>query len=225
MKNLAIITARSGSKGLPGKNIKLLNGKPLIAYTIEAAITSGLFDEVFVSTDSFEYAQIAETFGAVSYPLRKQELSMDTSSSCDVLLDVINDIKPGYTNFCLLQPTSPLRDAQHIQEAFNIFMKQEANAVISMVQMDKSPNIINTINDNGTIDGFLKVDSAKYARQNEVNYIPNGAIFWVNCDYYNKYTDFYKENAYPYIMDKKSSLDIDDIFDFKLCQIMLDSVN
>lgn len=222
MRNIAIIPARSGSKGLKDKNIKELNEIPLIAYTIKAAIESEIFEEVYVSTDSEQYAEIAMNYGASAVPLREAELSSDKSSSGEMIMDIIKNKKVGYDNFVLLQPTSPFRNAIHIKEAYSIFEEKKANAVVSLCKSEKSPNIINTINDNGTIDNFLKVNSATYARQNEENYIPNGAIFIVNVDYYIKYNDFYKENCYPYVMNKITSVDIDDKLDFMFCEMLIE---
>lgn len=220
MKILAIIPARSGSKGLKNKNILKLNEKPLINYTIEAALKSNIFDEVFVSTDSEEYAQIAEACGAVAHPLRSEELSTDTSPSSAFLIDILQK-KSEYDTFVLLQPTSPFRNEYHIKDAIELFNQKAANAVVSMVKSDKSPNIINTFGDDLCIDGFLKVDSKNYARQNEVNYIPNGAIFICRSEYYLKHIDFYNSKSFAYVMDKISSVDIDDELDFKFCELLL----
>lgn len=123
MKNIAIITARSGSKGLPNKNIRLLNGKPLMAYTIEAAIKSNMFDEVFVSTDSEEYADIAKEYGASVPFLRSQENAGDSSSSWDVVKETIENYKElgkVYDTVALLQPTSPLRRAEDIVAGYKL---------------------------------------------------------------------------------------------------------
>lgn len=220
MKNLAIITARSGSKGLPDKNILPLEGKPLIAYTIEAAVKSELFDQVFVSTDSEEYAQISEKYGALAHPLRPEALSGDKVGSMDVLLNVLETF-PRYDNFCLLQPTSPFRDAENIREAYALFEEKGASTIVSMVKSDKSPNIINKINENGTITDFLKINQKSYARQNEEYYLPNGAIFISKVADFIKDQNFYGEKSYPYIMSKEKSIDIDDIYDFELAKILM----
>ena len=122
MKNLAIIPARSGSKGLVDKNIKLLDGKPLIAYSIEAALQSGVFDMVMVSTDSEKYAEIAWNYGAQVPFLRSAETSSDTASSWDAVAEVIENYRKlgtVFDTFMLLQPTSPLRTAQNIREAYD----------------------------------------------------------------------------------------------------------
>lgn len=219
MRNIAIITARSGSKGLEDKNIKLLGGKPLIAYTIEAAIESKCFDKVFVSTDSVIYATISERYGADAYPLRPKELSGNTVGSVAVIEQVLKE-NEGYTTFCLLQPTSPFRTAKDIVNAYNIYRRKKALSVVSMVASDKSPNIMNLLNSDGTITNFLKIDQKSYQRQNEKFYMPNGAIFISNCSNFLKISGFYGEKSYPYIMGKKESLDIDDKYDFMLAELI-----
>ena len=111
-KKIAIIPARAGSKGLPDKNVLMLLDRPLIAYTIEAAVSSNLFDKVIVSTDSERYKTIAEYYGA-EVMLRSAELSSDTATSYMVIEDVLKN-NPGYEIIALLQPTSPFRTANHI---------------------------------------------------------------------------------------------------------------
>jgi len=128
MKKIAIIPARSGSKGLPNKNILMLGNKPLIAYTIEAALKSREFERVIVSTDSLEYKYIAEKFGAEVF-MRSEELSNDKASSFVVIEDVLNKIETTVDYFVLLQVTSPFRNENHIKESIKLFgeyTKQEA---------------------------------------------------------------------------------------------------
>ena len=123
MKNIAIITARSGSKGLKDKNIKELNGKPLMAYTIEAALESKQFETVMVSTDSEEYAKIARKYGAEVPFLRSEKTSSDEAGSWDVILEVLEnyaELGKMYDTVCLLQPTSPLRKVDDIINSYKI---------------------------------------------------------------------------------------------------------
>ncbi|MDG6126096.1 acylneuraminate cytidylyltransferase family protein [Lactococcus formosensis] len=220
MKNIAIITARSGSKGLPNKNILDLGGKPLIAYTIEAAIKSSMFDKVFVSTDSEEYAKLSENYGATAYPLRPASLAGDKIGSIDVLLNVLEN-NQGFDTFCLLQPTSPFRTSEDIRSGYNLFINKNAKSVVSLSESDKSPRIINKINEDGTIFDFLKLDENSYARQNEKYYIPNGAIFISDIAEFKSSKSFYGKKSYPYIMSKEQSIDIDDRYDFELAKIIL----
>ena len=134
MTNMAIILARSGSKGLKDKNIKLMNGKPLIAYSIEAAKNSGLFDVVHVSTDSQKYADIAAENGADEPFLRSEEMSSDTADSWDAVLEVLKRYKELGKDFdmvTLLQPTSPIRTGENIKNAFEIFIARIVSSFVA----------------------------------------------------------------------------------------------
>lgn len=221
---LAIIPARSGSKGLKDKNIKLISGKPLIAYTIEAAIKSNAFEEVFVSTDSKEYSEIAKKYGAYVPFLRSEQLSGDTALTNDVIEDVLLNLKnmgKEYDSIMILQPTSPLRDEEDIKNAIKLFNEKKANSVVSMCECDHSPLLSKNLDETMKLDGFLS--NLSKVRRQDMNrfYRLNGAIYLVKVDYFLKYKDFYKEKSYAYIMDKRKSIDIDDIYDFKFAEILM----
>ena len=135
MRTLGVITARSGSKGIKDKNIRNLNRKPLIAYTIESALQSQYIDEVMVSTNSENYADIARKFGANVPFLRSEKNSTDTAKSVDVLLEVLDEYKKigqEFDNVVLLQPTSPLRTCRNLNEAFQLFYDRNADSVVSV---------------------------------------------------------------------------------------------
>lgn len=222
MKNIGIIPARSGSKGLPGKNIKIFNNKPLIAYTILAALDSGIFDQVVVSTDSHEYAEIAVKYGAVVPFLRSKKNSTDNASSYDVICEVLDYYKHRgvtYDTFCLLQPTSPLRNARDIVNAYSIYEKKKATSVISVCEVDYHPDICNTLPADGCMNGFLDKHTQKKGRQLlERSYRINGAIYISECEIYVSTGDFYQEKSYSYIMDKERSFDIDNWLDFYIAE-------
>lgn len=148
MRSIAIIPARSGSKGLPDKNIRPLNGKPLLAYSIEAALASGLFDTVHVSTDSERYADIARQYGADEPFLRSAETSSDTASSEDAIREVLRryeEMGQRFDAFMLLQPTSPLRTADDIRAAFGVMEEKQAESVVSVCEVEHSPLWCNTL--------------------------------------------------------------------------------
>ncbi|WP_370546870.1 cytidylyltransferase domain-containing protein [Edwardsiella tarda] len=211
---IAIIPARSGSKGLSNKNILMLLDKPLIAYTIEAAILSGLFSRVIVSTDSLEYKRIAESYGA-EVILREDRLSSDTATSFMVIEDVLNRIT-GFDYFVLLQPTSPFRSALHIQQAILAFESQtKFNYLVSVVESDKSSNLIRAIDDDLSLKHFDS-DFRCYRRQNKKEYTPNGAIFIGKPAHYLNKKSFFGHDSLAYFMDKIDSVDIDDRLDFEL---------
>lgn len=153
---LAIVPARSGSKGLKDKNIKKLSGKPLLAYTIEAAIESNIFKEIIVSTDSEVYADIAREFGARVPFLRSAALADDSASTNDVITEVLGWVNTGdLKQFMLLQPTSPLRTVNDIICALNLFTEKKANAVVSLCEVDHSPLYTGEVPNNLCIDSFL----------------------------------------------------------------------
>lgn len=227
-KILAIIPARSGSKGLKDKNIKDLNGKPLIAHTIEVAKKSNLFLDIIVSTDSEKYAEISRKYGAIVPFLRSEELSSDTASSTDVILDVLKkmeDLGKKYDSFILLQPTSPLRTIKDLQGAYKLYQEKRANAVISVCEMEHSPLWANTLSEDMSMDNFLNKESNKIRQKLDTYYRINGAIYISNTEYFIKHKNFYYEKSYAYIMSKKNSIDIDDEYDFKIAEYLISLKN
>ena len=225
MKNIAIITARSGSKGLKNKNIKLLNGKPLLAYSIEQAIDSGCFDVVFVSTDSKEYAAISKKHGAEVPFLRSEETSSDKASSWDVVKEVLcnyNKLGKTFDSFMLLQPTSPLRTKTDIKNAFKLMEEKKANSVVSVCEVDHNPNSFLKLNASLNMSAVLKKRDNNIRRQDAEKYYRfNGAIYLAKTEYFLKYKNVYDSKCYAYIMDKKKSIDIDDEIDFKLAEVLM----
>ncbi|WP_265445366.1 cytidylyltransferase domain-containing protein [Acetivibrio straminisolvens] len=225
MKNIAIIPARSGSKGLKDKNIKLLNGKPLLAYSIEAAKESGLFEEITVSTDSVKYAKIAEEWGANVPFLRPAELSNDTASSWDAVKYVIEkyrELGREFDTVALLQPTSPLRNSTDIIKGYEIMEKKSANSVIAVCEAEHSPLWMNTLPKNHSMAGFIRPDIANIPRQSIPTYYRiNGALYIVKVEYLMNCQNIYSDKSYALIMDKENSIDIDDIFDFKIASLIL----
>lgn len=168
MKRLAIIPARSGSKGLPDKNIRLLAGKPLMAYSIEAAGDSGLFDQIYVSTDSEEYKKIGEDYGASVPFLRPESLATDTASSWDMVkqaLSVFDEMGETYDEIALLQPTSPLRSPEDIRAAHALMEEKAAKAVIGVCPMEHSPLWSNTLPQDGSMAGFIRPETLGLGRQ------------------------------------------------------------
>jgi CMP-N,N'-diacetyllegionaminic acid synthase len=225
MDNLAIIPARSGSKGLKDKNIKLLDGKPLTAYTIKAALDSGMFSEVMVSTDSEMYADVARKYGAKVPFLRSVRHSSDTASSWDVVKEVLLKYQSKGMNFdtvTLLQPTSPLRTAQDIRNAFIVMQNQHANAVVSVCEVDHSPLWCNTLPKSDSMDHFLPKDLIMKGRQKlDTYYRINGAIYLVNVSYLLSSQTIYDYGCFAYKMDKKHSIDIDDLLDFQIAEVLI----
>ena len=225
MKKIAIIPARSGSKGLPNKNILMLGNKPLIAYTIEAALKSNEFERVIVSTDSLEYKYIAEKFGAEVF-MRNEELSNDKASSFVVIEDVLNKIETIIDYFVLLQVTSPFRNENHIKESIEIFENSisEYDFLVSMQKSDKSSSLIKPIYDNGTLEEY-NIDYSNYSRQKYDEYYPNGAIFIGKVKEYLEQKHFFGKRSKAYFMNKEDSIDIDDSLDFEIAITILNKKN
>lgn len=225
MRNIAIIPARSGSKGLKDKNIKLLNGKPLLAYTIEAARDSKLFDEIMVSTDSKEYADIAKKWGAHVPFLRSEVLSNDTASSWDVVKDVLkkyNEQGEDFDTVTLLQPTSPLRTSNDIVQGYTVMNDKHANYVVSVSEMDHSPLWSNVLPQDHSLENFLNKEHTGKPRQQLPSYYRiNGALYIVKTDYLMKADDIYKEKSFATIMAKENSIDIDDEIDFIIANALI----
>lgn len=220
MKKIAIIPARSGSKGLKDKNIKNLCGKPLLAYTIEAALNSNIFDEVIVSTDSNEYGKIAESFGA-TYFERSKELAEDSSPTYVVIEDILNKIN-SIEYFVLLQPTSPLRNEKHIKEACDKFELNydKYDFLVSVKEAEHNEDLVKQIDEDNSLKNFNK-DFSNYKRQGSKYYEPNGAIFIGKPKQYLEHKHFFGDKAIAYYMNKKDSIDIDDEIDFKIAETLI----
>lgn len=224
MKKLAIIPARSGSKGLTDKNIKEIQGKPLIAYTIEAAQKSEIFDEIMVSTDSQKYAEIAEAYHASVPFFRSKQNSGDTASTWDTVREVIKQYKQQgryFDIFCLLQPTSPLRTYVDIQKAFKVYKEKKAISVVSVCECEHSPLWTGTLNQEHELTDFISKEGTNQRQKHEIYYRLNGAIYIMNTEAFLNGQDLYGEKSYAYIMNKNRSIDIDDEYDFCLAEYLL----
>lgn len=224
MKNIAIIPARSGSKGLPDKNIKNLNGYPLLYYAVEAARNSGLFAEIMVSTDSEKYADIARQSGATVPFLRSENNSCDNASSWDAVKEVLeNYLKLGkqFDTVCLLQPTSPLRTADDIVNAYKLLKEKEADAVTSVCECDHSPLWCMTLNEDGYLGDFRK-SLADLPRQKLRQYYRfNGAIYVRRIEDDKSSIRLLDNNEFAFVMEKSRSIDIDTVEDLEYAKFML----
>ena len=229
MKSIAIIPARSGSKGLPDKNIRQVNGKPLIAYTIEAALQSGCFETVHVSTDSEKYAEIARQYGADIPFLRSEALAGDTSSTWTVVSEVLEKYAASgklFDAFMILQPTSPLRTEQNIREAFQLFKEKKAASVISVCEADHSPLKYKTIPASGSLEHFSDRRADRPRQQIEKYYLINGAMYLVRITGKTHFpSDVYADNSFAYYMNRIDSIDIDDEQDLLLAEYLLSRRN
>lgn len=220
-RNLAIIPARSGSKSVKNKNIRKFNGKPLMAYTITAALNCGLFEEVMVSTDSEEYAKIAEEYGATVPFMRSRTTSTDIASSWDMVQEVLDGYEKQdrtFDSFCLLQPTSPLRTSDDISKAYQLFTDKADVAVVSVCEMEHSPLWSGKLTDDKSLDGFITRASMGNRQQNGKYYRLNGAIYIISVKAFKEDSFFYRKGSYAYIMSQIKSVDIDTEVDFRIAE-------
>ncbi len=222
---LGIIPARGGSKGLPGKNIKELHGKPLIAWTIEAGLDCELIDELIVNTDSDEIAEVARQHGGRVPFLRPAELAGDTASTIDVLRHTLQWYEERDRRFelvLLLQPTSPLRSAADIQGALRLFRDKKARAVVSVCPVEHHPHWSNQLPEDRCMAGFLRPQVINKPRQQLPKYYGlNGAIYLAAVDFLMAHGSFFGERTYAYVMDRERSVDIDTAMDFQLAELLL----
>ncbi len=225
MKNLAVIPARSGSKGLKDKNIRKLHGKPLIAYTIEAAMQSGLFEDIVVSTDSERYARIATDYGANVPFLRPDELATDEASPWDVVRDVVvkyQELGKDFDTVALLQPTSPLRTSSDIIAGYKKMIEMNANLVVSVCEVDHSPLWSNILPEDFSMADFLRPNLVSTPRQSlETYYRINGALYIIKVSHLKASNNLYDCRSYAIVMSKKHSVDIDDEIDFLVAEAIM----
>lgn len=225
---LAIIPARGGSKALPRKNIKKLNGIPLIAYTLLAANKSKYIKRIVVSTDDNEIAYISKTYGGEIPYIRPSKLADDTSPTIDSILHMIDylekkqDYCPDY--ILLLQCTSPLRNTQHIDEAIEKLLNSDFDGIASICEAEVNPYWTNVLTKD-KLQYFIKEGKQITRRQDlpEI-YRCNGAIFLAKTEVLKKEKTFELENLTGYIMDEYSSIDIDTELDFKIAEVIMNTI-
>lgn len=225
-KTLAVITARGGSIGIPLKNIKLLNNIPMINYTIKAALQCRYIDEVIVSTDYNEIADISIKAGALVPFIRPAELSTDYAKSIDVVIHAIKHYEEEnstkITHLILLQPTSPLRTAKDIDAAWETYHNTGADSLQSVVETNDHPYYLREIRE-GLLVNYNKEELRKDLRRQDLEqvYRVNGAIYIASRDLIMNSRTFVGDKNAAYIMTKERSIDIDDMLDFQLAEMLL----
>ncbi|RKI37730.1 acylneuraminate cytidylyltransferase family protein [bacterium D16-51] len=226
LKSLAVIPARSGSKGLYDKNIKLLNGKPLLAYTIDAALNSGIFDRVMVSTDSEAYAGIAKKYGAEVPFLRSEENSADMVSSWDVVKEVLRryleEFKIQFSDICLLQPTSPLRTGKDIIDGYSLYRQKNAGAVTSVCECEHPPAWSMVLPEDGSLKEFRK-NLISMPRQGYEKYYRLNGAFYIRGVSYEDGIKIIDNREFACVMERNHSVDIDTIEDFEYAEFLIDN--
>lgn len=213
---LALIPARGGSKGIPGKNIKEFNGRPLIAYTIAAARGSGYVDTVVVTTDSAEIAEIAERYGAEVPFLRPPELARDTSKTIDAVVharDAMEALGRLHDVIVLLQPTSPLRRAEEIDAAVETFFSHGGLGLASVSEVSENPVLTRRIDKSGVMHPILPISSTVRRQDMPQFWHVDGAIYINRADDLTPETSL-NDNPIAFVMPKLRASDIDNIEDF-----------
>lgn len=223
MKTLCLINARSGSKGVPGKNIKLLNGKPLIAYSIDVAIKSHLIERVIVSTDAQEIADVAKAHGAEVPFLRPPELATDSAKQIDAMVHAITLLEQAgahYDYICVLQPTCPLRSIADVNGALQLLIESKADSVITITEVGgRHPRTLYTKEQNNKIKPYLESDTGGVLRQNfEDLFWRTGAVYAMKRDILMEQHSLYGADIRGYLMPEDRCFNIDSPFDWALTE-------
>ena len=222
---LAIIPARGQSKRLPRKNMLVLNGKPLLTWSINAGLESKYIDKVVVSSDDDEIIQIASKYD-VGIVKRPDVLASDTASTFETLKHAIENCDK-FDYIILLQATSPLRNAKHIDKAIELLDSKNAEAIVSVCETSHTPLWSNVLPEDGSMNNFLTEDVINKRSQDlEVHYQLNGAIYICNTDRFLSNKSFFlKEGIYAFKMQKIDSIDIDDKLDFIIAESLMQERN
>jgi CMP-N,N'-diacetyllegionaminic acid synthase len=221
---LAIIPARGGSKGVPRKNIKQFAGKPLIAWTIEAARQSHLIDHLIVSTDDLEIADVAKSYGASVPFLRPPQFATDEAAGIDPVIHAIEQL-PGYEYIILLQPTSPLRTTEDIDNSITKCLAESATSCVSITEATTHPYSCFSLIKNTHLRPVIQ-SAEKYVRRQDMPqyYALNGAIYIASVEFLVKNRTFVGEETGIFIMPKSRSIDIDDTEDFAMAEFLMSNV-
>lgn len=224
---LGIIPARGKSKALPHKNIKPIRGKPLIAWTINAARKSRYLDRVIVSTEDETIRQIARNFRADTPFLRPKHLATDNAKTIDVIFHALNWLEDKgelYDLVILLQPTSCLRLSKDIDNSIELLFSKEAKSIVSVCEVEHHPHWANTLPKDHSMERFLNPKILNKNRQALPRfYRLNGAIYLAYTDYVKRKNGFFGKETLAYIMPKDRSIDIDEDLDFRIADFLLRS--
>lgn len=228
---LCTICARGGSKGVKNKNIKELNGKPLIAYTIEQAKNSGLFEHIVISTDSDNIASVAKQYGAEVFFKRSEEMASDTAGKLDVIKDAFKRSEEYYNRtfdyLIDLDATAPLRSVEDIINSFNQFKENNNDNLITAMPSRRSPyfNLVEQDKD-GKVYLSKKLDGAVVRRQDAPkSYDMNASIYIWKRDVILDESSIFLENTGLYLMPEERSIDIDNELDFEFVEFLMEKKN
>lgn len=221
MKLLGLIPARGGSKGIPGKNLKLLNGKPLIAYTFESALGSQLLDEIHLTSDADDIIELAKKYEIGVPYKRPANLSGDTASMVDVVLYHIEWLMKANLFFdaiVLLQPTSPIRHKGTIDDCIKMFLKSKANSLIAVSEAVQHPYELFTVK-NKKLE-FINQD-VQFRQAYPPYYFITGSIYIIGTDFFLRERKFFDNDSAIFIVSPEEAIDIDDMWNFNLAEYYL----
>jgi len=221
LKSIAIIPARNNSKRIPHKNIKLFLGKPIIAYVIEAALKSGIFDDVIVSTDSPEIAEIAKKYGASVPFLRSEKNADDFATTSDVLLEVLNKLNENHadiTNVCCIYPTAVLINEFHLKKAWHQFENAKFDSVISATRF--SFPIQRGFKDcNGKLEMLWPENKTKRSQDLEIIYHDAGQFYFFDVENFLVNQQLFTDNIGYVLLSDYECQDIDNPEDWEMAEI------
>ena len=220
---LAVIPARGGSKGVPRKNIRVVVGKPLIAWTIEAAKKSKYIDRLILSSEDQEIIEIAKNWGCDVPFVRPLEIAQDNTPGIDPILHAIKEV-PGFDYVMLLQPTSPLRSTKDIDLSLEKCLYEDAPSCVSVTIPDKSPYWMYTLNDDHQLIPLLSAENYSTRQSLPMAYALNGAVYVAKVSFIVKGRSFVGQGTTAYIMPKERSIDIDDEIDFKMFEVLIENI-
>lgn len=221
-KSIAVITARGGSKRIPRKNIKEFCGKPIIAYSIEAALKSGCFDTVMVSTDDEEIAEISRDYGAEVPFMRSAETASDFATTADVLLEVIQEYKKmgiDYDYLCCIYPTAPFITPKRLQEAMDIMLEKQPPEIIPVIPFSYPPQRCFIIGEDGNMEYKYKEYITSRSQDLETWYHDAGQFYLFRTDRLLEIQGTISEGLLPLILDEMEVQDIDTLKDWEIAEM------
>ncbi len=219
---LAVIPARGGSKGVPGKNIREVGGKPLIAWSIEAARGSRFVDRLILSSDDDSIIRVAQAHGCEVPFVREGRLAEDETTSIEVVLDVLNRC-PGFEWLLLLQPTSPLRTAEDIDRAVECLQQCDASTCVSVCRVTESPYWMFTLCADNQLRSLLPETQITRRQDLPLVYIPNGAMYLARTEWLKQHRKFISHDTVAYEMPVERSVDLDTELDFQQLNILMEN--
>jgi CMP-N-acetylneuraminic acid synthetase len=230
MKTLFLITARGGSKGIPGKNLKVIGGLPLVGFKAISALRSKYCDKLMISTDSLQIQEVAREFGVEVPFTRPAELATDTASSVDVVAHAMEWVETQteeqYDALMLLEPSSPFTRSGDYDKAVELMVEREANLVVGMREVPVNSVYVGALDEQGRITRIIDQLRERPAHQRQDTareYTMNGGLYLFKWDFFKKHQAIYqdREKSYGYVMDRHYSVEIDEPEDLQWCEFLV----